>query len=187
MGYKMITGTFKHCTSLQQFYDEIVELQIEAHGEAYCDVHGAIKEALSPYGKRYVELGIHQGATLAGACLAGCEQVTGVDISLENYAPQSELFVDLGFRFNVIQGNAAQVDRVMCDVLYTDTSHSPLQLALELAHWAPFVSETIIIHDTHSKPRLGHIIDKFCEMQNKWKVKERNESSVGFTVLKKSS
>jgi hypothetical protein len=43
----MIKGDFTHCTSLQQFYDEIVTVQKEAHGELYTSHHADLIDLMS--------------------------------------------------------------------------------------------------------------------------------------------
>lgn len=184
----MISGDFKECKSLNEFYDKIVALHKQHHGENYCDVHDAIREALSPYGKRYIELGINQGATLAAACLAGLESCKAYDLHIERFKPQSHLFVDMGFPFAATSGNSLKVKPSHCEVLYIDTTHTRVQLAKELVHWSPFVTETIICHDTAAKPEMHAVCEQFCEARSKeWKVKEYNTDSVGFTVLERIS
>lgn len=180
----MISGNFKDCTTLEKFYEQITKLHKQHHGDNYCDVHDAIREALSPYGKRYIELGINQGATLAAACLAGLESCHAYDLHIDRFNPYRHLFADLEFPFIAETGNSLKIKRRHCDVLYIDTTHTKVQLAQELTYWAPFVSETIICHDTKSKSELHDVCVQFSEFNSKiWFVKERNTKSVGYTVL----
>lgn len=180
----MISGDFKHCTTLSEFYDEIVQLHKQHHGDHYCDVHDEIREAV--HEKRYMELGVNQGATLAAACLVGLESCQGWDINIDRFEPQRRLFNDLDFRFSAAKGNSLTVKRQLCDVLYIDTLHVKTQLAKELSYWSPFVRETIICHDTASKPELQAVCQQFVELNKKdWYIKKYNTQSVGYTVLEK--
>lgn len=181
----MISGEFKDCSSLEKFYDEITKLHKEHHGKHYCDVHDAIREALAPHGKRYIELGINQGATLAAACLTNLGSCHAYDIHIDRFNPQRHLFDDLRFPFIAEAGDSLKVKRQECDVLYIDTIHTSTQLAKELDYWESFVSETIICHDTKAKPALHQTCERFVKNNKGWKIKEHNKKSVGYTVMEK--
>lgn len=162
----MIHAKLDHCTSLQQFYDEIVRAQTTAHGADYCNHHTAISTAsFSHLGKRrtiYRELGVNQGATAACAALAGAD-LQLVDINLDNFRPYLPLFNQFaqynergaGMKITLHECSSLDPRTVeYCDVLFIDSVHTAEHVAKEIAMHAASVGHWIIIHDTGTFPEI---------------------------------
>ena len=146
--------------NLEEFYEQIVEQQLAAHGADYCNQHNAIREHAK--GKVYRELGTHQGATAACALLGGATSVTMVDISTKLIEPNYRLFeffaAKQGVDIELIKNDSAHPSTVeFCDVLLIDSLHNPHHLKKELAVHADSVREHIILHDTYTKRALSKV------------------------------
>lgn len=181
----MISGNFKHCKTLEEFHAEIVKIQEEAHGNGYCDVHKAIQQYAN--GKRYIELGINQGATLAAAnlCKDGLQSCYAYDIHINRVQPYLHLFNKVGWKFIVKE--ASSIDRKIlkeCDVLYVDTLHKWHHMAKELNLWAPYVKETIICHDTKAIKQLKNGLNSWIKENNEWNL-IHIDINVGYSILER--
>jgi len=188
----MINIDLADCTSLIEFYKRITQGQISAHGTDYCRVHQAIEYALQPGDKRYVELGVNQGATLAAAMTiqGGLRSCHAYDINLENFEPHRHLFERRADKNNLLfeVKERSSHDRGIvreCDVLYIDTVHKWTHVSVELQNWSGSVAETIIIHDTNSRQDIRQGIDSWVK-RAPWHVKEHNTQSVGYTILERT-
>jgi hypothetical protein len=162
----MIQAKIKADT-LKEYYEQIVTQQQKAHGKTYTAHHDAIRKYLN--GGVYRELGVHQGATSACACLAGAESVTGVDIG--------------PYDFSFIERSSHDPSTVgECDVLLIDSKHTPQHLKKELQLHASSVRNYIIMHDTYKIKGLH----KVASQLEGWKVEEYYQENVGYTVLSRS-
>ena len=162
--------------NLKEYYEQIVAQQKVAHGETYVAHHDAIRKYLN--GGVYRELGVHQGATSACACLAGAKSVTGVDISAKLILPFVPLFDPYDFTF--IQNSSDNPSSVgECDILLIDSRHTAQHLRKELKIHAEHVRNHIILHDTYSIKSLH----KVASTLEGWKVEEYYQENVGYTVL----
>ena len=174
----MIQAKIKADT-LQEYYEQIVTQQQEAHGESYTAHHDAIRKYLN--GGVYRELGVHQGATSACACLAGAKSVTGVDITAKLILPFVPLFGPYDYTF--IEKSSHDPSTVgECDVLLIDSKHTPQHLKKELQLHASSVRNYIIMHDTYKIKGLH----KVASQLEGWKVEEYYQENVGYTVLSRS-
>ncbi len=188
----MINAKVDHCTTLEEFYLEIRTQQELAHGIDYCYHHDAIRKYLEP-GFLYKELGTHQGATAAAACLALPRSVELVDISLAKFNYSRSLFEQFCTNNSIVlvtkELDSTHKDSVSyCDILLIDSYHSKEHLQKELKLHSSYVSKYIILHDTsmlHGKPNetLYNVAVSFSP--NIWMVVERSTSNVGYTVLGK--
>jgi len=176
----MYTGDFTHCTTLEQFYEEIVEAHQEAHGEAYTEVHEAIAQASG--GGIYKELGIMQGASLANAVLNGdFESYQAIDIDTSRVRPYLPLFG--GYPVEVFETSSLD-DSIVgpCNVLYIDSKHTYRHLMMELNAHSDLVEETIVLHDTNL-PHMKQAVFKFLERNNQWDIGIDCDRSVGYMTL----
>lgn len=165
--------------TLEEYYEQIVSQQKEAHGETYVAHHDAIRTYLN--GGVYRELGVHQGATSACACLAGAKSVTGIDITAELILPFIPLFDPYDYTF--IESSSTNPSSVgECDVLLIDSRHEARHLKKELALHASSVRKHIILHDTYKLKGLHKVASKL----EGWRVEEYYQENVGYTVLSRS-
>ena len=87
----MINAKLDHVKTLPEFYSEIRKQHEEAHGHDYCWQHDGIRKLMSNC-ETYKELGTHQGASAASACLTNPKEVTIVDIDFTKWRPFETLF-----------------------------------------------------------------------------------------------
>jgi hypothetical protein len=190
----MITSKVDHCRTLEEFYSEIRRQQEEAHGKEYCAHHDAIQKLLIR-GDRYKELGTHQGATAAAACLAFPDSVELIDINHEKYYACKSLFETYCFvnKINLIVKEVNSIDPASvsrCDLLLIDSVHRPDHLRTELMLHAPYTSKYIVLHDTYIlSGRVNPVLHETAVMYTKWvpewSVIEYYQKNAGYTVLKR--
>lgn len=185
----MISGDFTHCTHLFDFYMEICDLHVAAHGEEYLAVHDEIAERLDST-MTYRELGVNQGATLALASLILPNKIRAYDINLKNFEPYRPLFTvfhrDYGGDFRAEEKSSLDPSTVEdVDVLYIDTVHTAEHLIKELHLHHSSVKKYIICHDTFAKPGMHMAIENFCMMNPEWRVAKYYQKNVGYTTLER--
>lgn len=153
----MIKGDFTHCTTLQQFYDDIVAVQKKAHGEQYTAHHGDLIELMLQC-KTYKELGVNQGATAAAVLLQAPKYIELVDITLTNFNENRHLFEqfaqenDVVLSIKEIGSTDPALEITECDLLFVDSLHLTWHVQEELMLHAPKTNKYIVIHDTGDRP-----------------------------------
>lgn len=186
----MLTANLNNIQSLAQFYKEIRTQQEAHHGLGYCGHHDAIADRVR--GKRYKELGTHQGATAAAAILAGAVSADLIDISHAKIRPFQSLFEqycqDYNIELNIIESNSIDPSvATAADILLIDSKHVYSHCIQELKLHGPTINEYIVLHDTThlaSGPGLIRAVNEYCA-QSDWKIIETNHNNVGYTVLGK--
>jgi len=190
----MINVDLSHVTTLQQFYDDIIAGQAEAHGEDYHEQHDAVRRYLQP-GDTYMELGTHQGSTAARAMLNNPEKVILVDISMEKYnkflKPIAEEYCSQN-NIELIVHECSSIDAKCThktDILLIDSLHQRNHMQKELDLHGNNVSKYIIVHDTsiingRANESLYHCLMGFAKT-NGWEEIERGTDNVGYTVIRK--
>ena len=157
----MIRGDFKHCTTLEQFYKEIVAVQKQAHGEHYT-AHHADLISLMRNCSSYKELGVNKGATAAAVMLQAPKYIELIDIELKNFTEYRPLFEQFAQDNDVILSvkQTGSTDPKLtiteCDMLFVDSLHTLEHVQQELRMHAPKTNKYIVIHDTADRP-LNHI------------------------------
>lgn len=190
----MINAEFHNIDTLEEFYDEIVRQQTEAHGEHYCGHHNAIRKYITDC-TSYMELGTHQGATAACAMLCKPESIRLVDISMRKFSfylqPIAEKYCqDNNIVLTVKECDSTSLGSISnTDMLLIDSLHHPNHLRKELALHGGNVNKYIIAHDTsllNGRPNdsLFQVLKHFA-LEEKWEIVERETRNVGYTVLKK--
>jgi hypothetical protein len=190
----MINSELGHVTSLEEFNSEIIRQQVEAHGEHYCDIHDAIKKYM-PECRYYMELGTHQGGTASTALLCKPESVQLVDIDTSRYKkflkPLAEEYAEkYDIDLTVLEVSSLSMkSTTKTDMLMIDSLHHPNHMIQELRLHHSNTYKYIIAHDTsilHGKKdsRLYDCLQNFC-LDYPWRIVERNEKNVGYTVLKR--
>lgn len=175
--------------NLADWYSEIRKQQCKAHGEDYCNQHDAVKKVLPP-GGIYKEFGVAQGASAANACLLDTKKITIVDPELKWFKPHEPVFRkwcdQYSKEFNVLNCSSLSSSAVSeCDVLLIDSLHKIDHLKQELVMHQETVNSHIVIHDTTHKPQLWIGVLWFLGKYTNWKLEERDEKSVGYTLLRK--
>jgi len=190
----MINSELGHVKTLDEFNSEIRRQQEEAHGEHYCAIHDAIKKYMEECDS-YMELGTHQGGTASTALLCNPKLVQLVDIDLSRYQkflqPIAEQYcVDNNIELFPLQESSISIKSTKrVDMLVIDSLHHPNHMIQELRLHQINVAKYIIAHDTsvlHGRKdnRLYDCMQTFC-FDYPWRVVERNEQNVGYTVLKR--
>jgi len=190
----MINVDLSHVTTLQEFYDEIISGQAEAHGVDYHEQHDAIRRYLHP-SDTYMELGTHQGSTAARAMLNNPKKVILVDISMEKYnkflKPIAEKYC-LANNIELVVHECSSTDSTCVhktDILLIDSVHNSHHMQKELQLHGNNVSKYIIAHDTSIVNRRPNESLYQCIMQfannNGWEEIERGTNNVGYTVIRK--
>lgn len=157
----MIKGDFTHCTTLQQFYDDIVSVQKKAHGEKYTSHHDDLIRLMLEC-KTYKELGVNQGATAAAVLLQAPKYIELIDITLNNFNEYRHLFEqfaqenDVALSIKEIGSTDPSLDITECDLLFVDSLHFIWHIQEELRLHAPKTNKYIVIHDTGDRP-LNHV------------------------------
>ncbi len=190
----MINSELGHVKSVKAFNKDIKRQQEEAHGEYYCAIHNAIIKYMKEC-ESYIELGTHQGGTASTALLCNPKQVQLVDIDMSRYKkflqPLAEKYTkNKNIDFRVLEESSLSIKSTRrSDMLVIDSLHHPNHMIQELRLHQININKYIIAHDTsvlHGKTdsRLYDCLQTFC-LDYPWKIIERNEQNVGYTVLKK--
>lgn len=188
----MINSKVSHCTSLSELYSEFRKQQEEAHGEYYCAQHDAVTKLMEDC-ETYKELGTHQGASAAAACLTNPKKVEVVDITFEKLQVSEHLFNayceenDIEF----IKHEMSSTDKRCAgpvDLLVIDSLHNVRHLTAELALHSPYVKKHIVCHDTsilhgRANDALYQALVNFTSGINPWYISERETRNVGYTVI----
>ena len=190
----MINSELGHVKSVKAFNKDIKRQQEEAHGEYYCAIHNAIIKYMKEC-ESYIELGTHQGGTASTALLCNPKQIQLVDIDMSRYKkflqPLAEKYTkNKNIDFRVLEESSLSIKSTRrSDMLVIDSLHHPNHMIQELRLHQININKYIIAHDTsvlHGKTdsRLYDCLQNFC-LDYPWKIIERNEQNVGYTVLKK--
>jgi hypothetical protein len=190
----MINAELGHVATVEEFHNEIVRQQEEAHGEHYCLMHKAIQRYLQECNS-YMELGTHQGGSLSAALLAKPRDVYVRDIDLSRYnkflKPIAEKYCEEnGIKLDVKQIDSTSIaSTAPVDILMIDSYHHPNHMSKELETHKHFVSKYIIAHDTEiingrQNDALYQCLAKFAQQEG-WEVVEHVKLNVGYTVIKK--
>lgn len=183
-----------HINTVKEFNSEIRKEQENTHGVGYCDIHDAIFKFLTN-NDSYMELGVNQGGTLSAALMMNPKEVCIVDINLD---PYKQYLAPLAREY--CNENIILLEELECsshdektlrevDVLLIDTVHNSNFMKKELELHAKNVSKYIIAHDTSMIARVKNdslfkTLDTFCKKsKGEWEVVERNNNSVGYTVI----
>ena len=183
----MILGNFSDCEDLHQFYQDIRMLHEKEHGREYAKNHDLINEVVQ--GKIYKELGVMQGASLAGAILSGAKEAIAIDIDLSRILPYKRVFEKYSHEHLVkiyfIENDSTDINLSggFCDVLHIDSKHTKNHCLKELAVHAPLVSEYIIFHDTNVKG-INDAVLEFLDKEA-WVLDVHIKENVGAMRIKR--
>lgn len=189
----MIKPDLTHVTSIEQFYKEIVRIQQESHGIEYTAHHRALKKYVTEC-DIVKELGVCQGATLAGLILSNPKKLTGIDIDDRYFIPYKPLFDEYAqantIDFKFIKGSSIDPNLVTpVDLLHIDSYHVYNHLLNELITHAPLVNKYIVFHDTrHTKSASGllkAIVHYITEIEQSWQIVDHYIINAGYTVIKR--
>ena len=189
----MINAKLDHVKTLPEFYSEIRKQHEEAHGAEYCWQHDAMQKLMVDCDS-YKELGTHQGASAAAACLTNPKSVTLIDIDMHRWRPFEQLFVDY-CKNNNIKLNVKEISSIdnksvsPTDLLLVDSNHQPTHLIKELELHKNYIKKYIVLHDTSmlfGKPddRLYRVCEQFCSGITPWIIDFRETANVGYTILR---
>lgn len=194
----MINAELGHVKSVKEFHEEIVKQQEEAHGKDYCAMHKAIQKHWTEGNcQRYMELGVHQGGTASCAMLLDPtpKKITLIDIDMSRYNKFLKPLAEAHAEENNIHMDIRETDSTGlgsidgCDMLVIDSVHKAGFMQRELTIHGPNVRKYIIAHDTKllfNKPddQLHRMLVGWGK-ENGFKLVERGETSVGYTVIQK--
>jgi hypothetical protein len=188
----MINAKLDHVKTLPEFYSEIRKQHEEAHGHEYCWQHDAIRKLMTNC-ETYKELGTHQGASAASACLTNPKEVTIVDIDFTKWRPFETLFRtycdENNIKLTVQEISSVDPKAVSpVDLLLIDSNHQPAHLVNELKLHGNYIQKYIVLHDTSrlfgkEDDRLYQVANQFCSGITPWIVMYREPANVGYTIL----
>ena len=192
----MIKVNLSHVKTLEDFNTEIIKKQEIVYGKGYCDIHNAIVKYLAK-NDVYMELGVNQGGTASTALLCKPQKVVLLDINLNNYREYlSDIAQSFSSKNNItletIETSSLSKNSTReCDLLVIDSVHTYNHITKELEIHSRYVKKYIIAHDTTVVNRVKDdvlfiALTNFCSNNSKWKIIERNENNVGYTVLGKN-
>ena len=186
----MLVTDLSHCTTLEQWYTEIVERQREAHGEHYCNHHDVIRRLIEEGCESYKELGTHQGASAACALLAGADKVSLVDVNFGLFDQYMHLFEDYyvptGIKLTkYCMSSLERSTASPVDLLFVDSLHKAEHLKKELDLHAQYVRKYMVFHDTKHKPELYRVLENFTSGISPWEISEHINEGHGVTILKR--
>lgn len=183
----MIKGNFTHCTTLQQFYDEIVAVQNAAHGNSYTAHHTDLISLMSDC-VSYKELGVNQGATAAAVMLQAPKYIELIDIDLSNFNDYKHLFEQFAEDNNVymstkeIGSTDHNLQITECDMLFVDSLHDMHHIERELKLHGPKTNKYIVIHDTGDRP-LNHVGAMQVLIPMGWKELKHDKRGYGHSIF----
>lgn len=189
----MIKPDLSHAKTLEQFYSDLVRIQQEHHGVEYTAHHRALQKYITEC-DTVKELGVCQGATLAGMLLSRPKRITGIDIDNQYFTPYQSLFYDYAkdnnIDFEFIKGSSIDPALVTSvDLLHIDSYHVYEHLLKELKTHAPTVKKYIVFHDTRntkSAPGLLKAIAHYItEIEQTWQIVDHYITNAGYTVIKR--
>lgn len=189
----MIKPDISHVKDIHEFYSEIKKQQSGTHGVEYIAHHNALIKYAQEC-ETIKEIGVCQGATLAGLLLTNPKKLTGIDIEPKYFNPYKHHFENyaklnnIDFSYDVIDSTTpASVSEV--DLLHIDSWHVPEQLMKELKLHARHVKKYIVFHDTanfkNAKGLFETIAHYITYEEQKWKVVDHFIHRVGYTVIKR--
>lgn len=191
----MIKPDLTYCKDIHEFYSEIKRLQSGQHGEEYIAHHKALIEKAKEC-ETIKEIGVCQGATLAGLLLTNPKKITGIDIYPKHFYPYQKHFEDyakennIDFEFIVGDSHDPKLATTV-DMLHIDSLHKPEHLMKELIIHAPKVRKYIVFHDTAnyktSKGLFVTIAKYITEIEQEWKVVDHYIHRVGYTVIERTN
>ena len=181
----MISGDFTHCTSLNQFHEEISSLHRKAHGEEYTAHHSEMFARLSNECVSYRELGVNQGATAACAAIAGIKDLHLIDIDLKPFRPYEHLFE--GYALKLYEGSDLEVPGLYpVDFLLIDSLHTYEHVKKQLTVHSPYVDQYILIHDSAAKLGIRRAVDEFvAESNDDWVLTLHYPKNVGYSLIER--
>lgn len=192
----VIQADVSNCENLNEFYFKIRTQQEIAHGHDYCKHHDAIKKCiLEEDCISYKELGTHQGATAAAACLANpkiLQSIELIDISFDLFDVNEHLFNsfciqnDIIILKNKIDSSNPISAKNNVDLLLVDSVHTPNHLEKELKIHSSKIQKFMIFHDTAvNNFRLFKVLENFIKINLCWNIIEHYTNNYGYTVLKR--
>ena len=188
----MINAELSHCKTLPEWYKSIRQQHETAHGHEYCHQHDSMQKLMANCDS-YRELGTHQGASLAAACLTNPKSVTAVDIDLHRWRPFESVFRDycdendITLQVNEMSSHDPK-STGPTDLLLIDSLHNARHLVGELDLHLPYTRKYVVLHDTsilHGRDNdaLFQVVKQYCDRINPWEIKEHNTTNVGYTVM----
>ena len=96
----MIKPDISHVKDIHEFYSEIKKQQSGAHGIEYIAHHDALIKCAQE-SETIKEIGVCQGATLAGLMLTNPKKLTGIDIMPKYFNPYKQHFVNYAQQNNI--------------------------------------------------------------------------------------
>lgn len=183
----MIKADLSHCTTLQQFYDEIVAAQKEAHGEDYTSHHADLISLMKDCSS-YKELGVNQGATAAAVLLQAPKYVELIDINLDNFNEYRALFEQFAQENDVylstikLSSTDPNLKITECDMLFVDSLHDISHIEQELKLHSPKTNKYIVIHDTGDRP-INHVAACNVLYPLGWKERKYHKTGYGHSIF----
>ena len=185
----MIVANLKEAKNINE-YQALLKQQLQkAHGEQYTDYLDEISK-LTKNSQSYREIGTFQGASTSTAFSNMIPYIETIDLDFVHINPYKHIFETHAqqnrIEFKMIQTDSLKynVDK-KTEVLLIDGYHNPKHVAKELVKYAPWTTQTIILHDTTLFPRLWKSVQNFLNNNKDWNLDYRHTVNAGYTVLGK--
>ena len=185
----MIVANLKEATNIDEYQNSLKQQLQKAHGEQYTDYLDEIYK-LTKNSQSYREIGTYQGASTSTAMMNKIPYVETIDLDFVHINPHKHIFETHAqqnkIEFKMIQSDSLKynIDKPT-EVLLIDGYHNPKHIAKELDKYAPWTTQTIILHDTTLFPRLWKSVHNFLTSHQDWKLVYRHTLNAGYTVLGK--
>lgn len=173
--------------NLQDYYQQLCDLQAKHHTPEYLLVHNEIRQLLNNC-TSYTEFGVNQGTTLAVAVLSNIPKIRAYDIKLAPYNKAKHHFEQYASEnkldYRVIEAGTLTIKIDPVDLLYIDTVHSYSHLKQELEKHGSKAQKYIVFHDTVYAPGLRQAVNEYVNAHKNWKIITDCIDSVGFMTIK---
>jgi len=188
----MITADLRNITALSEFTQRIRDIQEEAHGEGYCDIHDGIVKCMEN-SSSYKELGVNQGGTAAAALMTNPERIELIDLTMKRFdeylGPIAREYCEKNnISLTTLEMDSTSKNAVTdsFDVLLIDSYHKPDHLRKEMNLHKDYINKYMIFHDTNIISNgLKMAIISFTN-NNPWKIVEDNQRSNGYMVIERT-
>lgn len=143
-----------------------------------------------------VELGVREGVSTVALLVSRPKQMYSYDIEITAEAIRiQDMARGEGIEFSLKRADSREIFFSACDLLFIDTVHTDVQLAIELARHADSVRKWIILHDTVTYSLVGErpnsrgllfALVPFLLKHPEWVVDRHYLNCNGLTILRRT-
>lgn len=179
-----------------------LDKEFEIHSNPDNSIHYSVAEQL-PILKSYTskidhvtEIGVNIGNSTRGFMAGRPKRMVGIDIKYFGKDTQriKDLASNNGIDYKYIVADSLSIEIEPTDLLFLDGNHSYDYVFQELVKHSLNVSKWIFLHDITAEGRMSPVgkpyavlkaTYAFLEINNKWKVKLKDERHAGLMILER--